>query len=70
MTGKADFFRGLLLMSEWNEDELRRAIEDLCQESDGANWPAVANRISRTMPWEWDDEFDERLDEAADDGHP
>jgi Immunity protein 8 len=54
---------GIWFMKRWDEEEFEVALKDLCSElSPGPNWGAVADRLSRYMPWEYSYRFDERVD--------
>jgi hypothetical protein len=57
-SGRAAFGSGLVIMDEWSVDTLRGAIERLCARIEGPHWGAVASRIGRVLPWEYDYKFD------------
>jgi hypothetical protein len=54
-------FRGLVLMMEWSENDLRRKVEAICEECVGPTGPIVASRLSRYMPWEFEYKLDRTL---------
>jgi hypothetical protein len=59
------FGNRFLFMKRWDYEALRKTVGDLCAESDAADWGAVANRIGRHVPWEFDWRYDAFLDETA-----
>jgi hypothetical protein len=54
---------GLWLMTRWDRGELEAEIRSVCDDcSPGPDWGTVASRISRAMPWEYEEEYDEFID--------
>jgi hypothetical protein len=62
MTDDANFFPGLVLMSEWSDSKLRQAVDREVAKCGGGSWRAVGNRISRFMEWEFEHDFDQEED--------
>ena len=60
------FGTGLVFMREWDLSKLRQTLQDVCERTHGPDWGAVASRLARLLPWE----FDYRYDEAVDQGEP
>jgi hypothetical protein len=57
---------GLWLMRSWDKDELERAIRRLIVScGPGPDFGAVADRIGRLMPWEFDYAYDDRVNREA-----
>ena len=51
-------------MQRWDAGALEAAIRELCERTEGPNWGAVASRLNRLLPWE----FNYRYEQAVDDG--
>jgi len=60
------FGNRLVLMRRWDYAVLRKAITDLCEAFEAADWGTLASRIARTIPWEYDYRYDQFLDQTAD----
>lgn len=60
------FAAGLVFVRRWDATKLRTTIEELCAQIEGPDWGAVASRLGRVLPWE----FDYRYDRAVDAGEP
>jgi Immunity protein 8 len=54
---------GFVFMAEWSYDELTAAVELICSRHAGPDWGAVASRIGRSLPWEFDYKYDRFLDQ-------
>jgi hypothetical protein len=56
---------GLVLLPRWDLPSLTKVVRGICENIDGPDWPTVALRISRWLPWEFeyrcDHDQDERL---------
>jgi len=50
-----EFQRGNLLVERWDHGLVRRAVADLCLQTEGANWSEVAQKLSRYGRWEFED---------------
>jgi hypothetical protein len=53
-------------MKRWDPAALRNAITDLCAAHEAADWGTLANRLARTIPWEYDYRYDDFVDRTAD----
>lgn len=49
------FLRHHLVVERWDEELVRRAIQDLCLRNEGSDWPEVATKLSRYAYWEFED---------------
>ena len=53
-------------MRTWDQPEFLKALEDVCKASSpGPDWGAVADRIGRFIPWEYDYRYDEKANKQA-----
>ena len=50
-----ELMHGYVVVPRWDLAVLRRAISDLCRNSEGASWTEVATRLSRFGSWEFED---------------
>jgi hypothetical protein len=56
---------GVWVMDRWSQERFEAAVRRLCRPSSPApDWGALASRISRLLPWEYDDRYDQRVDEG------
>ena len=58
VTGSSQILSSVIVMSEWSEEELIRVVTELCNDTAGASWRAVGNRLSRQLLWELDESYD------------
>jgi Immunity protein 8 len=56
-----EFQRGKLVLNHWDPGLMVRAISDLCLRTQGADWRAVAEKLSRYARWEFEDYNDGRV---------
>ena len=52
--------RGLWLMPRWDHAVFQRDLDALFLTAAGPDWPTVANRLSRHLEWEYEDEAIDR----------
>jgi Immunity protein 8 len=52
--GEVMFGTGLLFVEQWSAQTVLKAIESLVASAKGPDWGAVASRLGRMMPWEYD----------------
>lgn len=55
--------RDLILMKRWDFQQLEAAIRKVC-DVEANTWGDVANRIGRTLPWEYEYRYDDYQDEG------
>lgn len=57
---------GVWLMKDWSRGAFEGAVEQLIAAmSPGPDWPTVATRIGRHLPWEYDYKHDDELNRRA-----
>ena len=61
----------LWIVRRWDLGEIDAAVRELCDEcSPGPDWGTVADRIARTLPWEYDYRYDEHVNRRYGDPFP
>ena len=61
---------GFWFMQRWSAPALTAAISEVCSLADsGRDYETVATRISRSIPWEFEYRYDERVDEQDGETH-
>ena len=60
------FGTGLVFMRHWDAAKLTATVEDACARIEGPDWGAIASRLGRLLPWE----FNYKYDQAVDLGEP
>jgi hypothetical protein len=53
---------GFLFMRRWDFGKLESTIQALCATIEGPEWGAVASRIGRLLPWEYEHRYDRAVD--------
>lgn len=54
---------GVWVMEQWSQERFEAAVHRLCAtHSPAPDWGALASRLSRLLPWEYDDRYDLRVD--------
>jgi hypothetical protein len=54
---------GVWVMDRWSQERFESSVQQLCQTySPAPDWGTVASRLTRLLPWEYDDRYDEYLD--------
>ena len=49
------FLRHVILINEYNEQEIKRIVESLVERTFGNSWHEIAEKLSRYMRWEFED---------------
>jgi hypothetical protein len=58
---------GIWFMRSWSTSDLISAVQAICDKfSPGPSWGAVAARVGRLIPWEFDYKYDAAVDEGRD----
>lgn len=56
---------GLWFMRRWSAQEMRAVLARVCADaSGGPDWDTVASRIGRSIPWEFDYQYDTDVNEG------
>jgi hypothetical protein len=54
---------GVWVMDHWSQERFEAAVHQLCRtHSPAPDWGALASRIGRLLPWEYDYRFDDFVD--------
>ncbi|HEX7300304.1 MAG TPA: Imm8 family immunity protein [Solirubrobacteraceae bacterium] len=56
------FGTGFIFLRRWDYAKLEATIQELCANTKGPTWGAVASRIGRLLPWEFDYRYDRAID--------
>ena len=55
--------RGMIFVQQWSHDLVEQAIADVFAGISGPTWAVAAERAGRLLPWEFDYQHDNRIDE-------
>jgi hypothetical protein len=50
-----EFLHSTLVIERWDVELIGQAVGSLCERTSGADWPAIAQSLSRFMAWEFAD---------------
>lgn len=53
---------GFLFMERWDHQALMDSVAEWCARFEAPDWGALASRIGRAIPWEYDYRYDDHID--------